>query len=137
MAKAKKDPRVRIVEAVTKRGCSPRDVRDAAHEACHALDAKLEDKWTRDNVHEALKEFCNHDRGTMLYHEIRARAVEMLVCQQLGVEYDLQSWANTCFMESMKNGILPPSYEWLVDHIERQAKMMKTRLMVKRIMELR
>jgi len=138
MAKLKQTSAARLVAAVKKRGGEPRDPRDAAHEACHALDAKLTAKWTRDNIHEALEEYCEGDRGAMVYREIRARAVEMLVCQQLGIEYDLESWAHTCFMESMQVGhILLPSFEWLVARIKAASGMVTTRMMVKRIMALR
>lgn len=127
----------RLLAAVRKRGGEPRDPRDAAHEACHALDAKLKGPWTRDNIHEALTKFCG-DRGVMLYHEIRARAVEMVVCQQLDIPYDVEQWASTCYLEQVSVArIAPPSFEWLLEQIKRQSTMAKTTLMAKRILGLR
>lgn len=74
----------------------------------------------------------------MLYYEIRARAVEMLVCQDLDIEYDLEEWTHTCFMEQVTVArIVPPSYEWLLERIKAAAGMLKTRLQVKRLLALR
>jgi len=40
-----------LIAIVVEKGGDARDVRDAAHEACHALMWGVKKKWTRENIH--------------------------------------------------------------------------------------
>jgi len=90
-----------LVAGVRAKGSDARDPRDAAHEACHAIEWKVKRKWTRDNIHAGRPKLRNRAFGVR--DEITARAVEALVCAELGIEYDLEKWAMTCWMEMLKN----------------------------------
>lgn len=100
-----------LVEAVQARGSDARDIRDAAHEARHALKWGVRKKWTRDNIH-AKKPRA---RSEGVADEILARAVEQLVSADLG--YDCGSvftWAMVCYVEMIKNErISLPGGDWL------------------------
>lgn len=106
-----------LVAAVRAKGSDARDVRDAAHEATHALRWKVRAPWTRDRIHD--KAPAPRDASRKIREEIIARAVEALICAELGVEYDLPTWAMTCAMEQVKmEGIAVPSLDWLIDAIK-------------------
>ena len=91
-----------IIDAVRKRGSDPRNLRDAAHEAHHALDAKVKGKWDRENIHRYVRRMGN---GRAVQSEIMARAVEQIVCARCGVDPggDIEHWAFLAAMESIKN----------------------------------
>ena len=79
-------------------------LRDAAHEAFHAL-AVGAGSWNRERVHRAL---CRQFVGANLWiHEMEARGVEQVVCMKLGVDCgSLGQWVATSAMEAIK-GRLP------------------------------
>ena len=83
-------------------GSDATDIRDAAHEACHALDAEATD-WGREAIHESLTRRVH--RVDLVRAEIKARAVERLVCERMGVEYDSDKWLAIAAFETIKNGI--------------------------------
>jgi len=91
-----------IIDAVRARGNNPRNLRDAAHEAHHALDAKVRGKWDRENIHRHVRRMGN---GRAALSEIMARAVEQIVCARCGVDPggDVDHWALMSAMESIKN----------------------------------
>lgn len=104
----------RIVEYVRAMGNDARDVRDAAHEAHHALDAPMKNKpWTRDNIHYALEVKANAKArawgrspsgmaaSMMISYELDARAVEKIVCNHIGIEYDDDHWTHVAWMETL------------------------------------
>lgn len=87
-----------IIAAIRKRGSDAIELRDAVHEAHHALFAGAR-KWDRDSIHRALRKF---PRWMQAADELMARAVEQLVCKQLGVEIDgIEKWAHVSVMEAM------------------------------------
>lgn len=103
-----------FVSAVQAKGSDARDARDAAHEACHALKWGVTKKWTRDNIHARKPKVV----GVGLSDEILARAVEQLVCADLGVECgSVEKWAGVCFMELIKNERLNVPFEFLKNAI--------------------
>lgn len=123
----------RLVDAVRKRGSNADDPRDAAHEACHALEWGVTKKWTRDNIHARKPRI----RSDGVSSEITARAVEAIVCADLGVKYDVDKWAFTCWMEMLKNeGISLPTGSWLADAIRRRMKTDGARRMANRVLAL-
>lgn len=130
------DPSARIVAAVRSRGSNASNLRDAAHEACHALDAKLRGRWERERLHSALERHCG-DHGTMIYYEMRARAVEALCCEQIEGNHDVQHWALICWMETIKTmRIELPSVQWIVEQITQHKKRSATICMAERIKAL-
>ena len=94
-----------LVAIVRARGSNANDPRDAAHEACHALDWDVKKPWTRDNIH-ARKPKNSRIFGPMpgVRAETLARAVEQLVCQRIGFDCgSVEKWAMVCWMEMLKN----------------------------------
>jgi len=90
------------------KGNKPHDVRDAAHEAFHAMTAGVDD-WDRENIHEALVALFDRRGGNADFwlHEMEARAVEQIVCERLGVPTKaIEAWYHTSVLEAMK-GALP------------------------------
>ena len=100
-----------LVDAVRAKGSDAGDVRDAAHEACHALRWGVSKKWTRDNIH--ARKPKNRSEGVR--DEILARAVEQLVSADLGYDCGtVEHWATVCWMETIRNeGISLPVGDWL------------------------
>lgn len=111
----------RIVEYANAMGNDARDIRDAAHEAHHALDVGMNGKpWTRDNIHEALQASAEK-RGraalaSMLSFELDARAVEKLVCVAIGLEYDDEHWQHIMWMETLSNMRVCLPHDGFISH---------------------
>ena len=124
-----------VITAIHRRGSDASDIRDAAHEACHALDAKLHGKWERERIHRALTKHCG-DVGSMVYYEVRARAVERLVTEHFGVPYDRDHWLNVCYLETAKFGVALPSFGWLVEQVDKHRERAVTLRMVENILAL-
>lgn len=95
---------------VQARGSDATTVRDAAHEACHALDARAK-KWDRDSIHRALARRYRRPVDQVIA-EVRARAVERLVCERLGLAYDAAHWLHIAWLETFKGGIQTPIDFW-------------------------
>lgn len=124
----------RICHFVADRGNDPRDVRDAAHEAVHAIEAGAKD-WEREEIHARLVEKYGR-RGELAAAEIRARCVEMLVCKALRIPYDVSNWAMWACLEAMKGGVLMPDHQRTVDLIVSNAKRPLARSMAARVLRL-
>lgn len=123
-----------LVAAVRAKGSDASDVRDAAHEACHALSWGVKKKWTRNNIHAKKPRV----RSEGVADEILARAVEQIVCADLGVECgSIEKWAMVCWMEMLKNErISLPTDGWLVESITSAIKSKRARAMADRILSL-
>lgn len=81
------------------------DTRFCAHEAYHAIELDLPRDslgWHTDAIHFEISEL---DEPRIVETEVRARACEWIVCDTLGIAYDVEKWAWISFMESFKNGI--------------------------------
>jgi len=65
-----------------------------------------------------------------VFAEIRARAVEQIVCADLGVECGtIERWADVTFLETLKNmQLLLPSSEWIVERVKIDMKRTGARL---------
>lgn len=106
-----------FLNAVSRRGCIARDVRDAAHEAAHALDVGLRVRWTRDRVHDALVRKFTQD-WRYIRSEVEARAIEQIVCTRLAVvTKPVEYWADRAVMESGHFGEKMLPYDKLVKAI--------------------
>ena len=92
-----------VIAAARARGSNAADLRDAAHEACHALDAGLETGWDREAIHEALRR--RHSVVVEFFQaEVLARAVEQVVCADLGVDpgMSVEAAAMLAMLEAIK-----------------------------------
>lgn len=133
----------KIVRAIQARGSDAMDLRDAAHEAFHALEINFRGKWTRDRIHNAL---CRHARrglspgmfnSTMISHELRARAAERAVCQRFGIDYETEKWLHICYMETLQSmHIALPSTEWILKGMDVAAETLAHRRRVDQIIAL-
>jgi len=133
---------IQFLDAVQARGYTPHDrtttnisdVRDAAHEACHALQWKVTKPWTRENIHAK----CPKRIGDKLVQEILARAVEQLVCADLGAPCDsIEKCAHHCFMEMLQNEkIRLPSGEWLAELIRERMREAPAKELAVRVLAL-
>lgn len=95
-------------------------VRDAAHESSHALEFGLV-SWDRRSIDVAA--FAPKHRRILVSSEVDARAVERIVCEELGLPYEPMKWANVCLLEQAKLGLyraFPPTAAALVEAIERR-----------------
>lgn len=97
-----------IVEAVRMCGSDTTEIRDAAHEAHHALFAGVPvGLWQRETIHARL--CLGAQRSDLIAYELDARAVEKLVCETLDVEYDDEHWLMMMCIETIKTvGVCPP-----------------------------
>jgi hypothetical protein len=100
-----------VIAAVRSRGSNARDLRDAAHEAHHALEMGVPPgEWGRDKIGQAVMA-CS--RSTALASEVMARAVEQLVCERLNEPYNRHEWMLLACLEAEKNGVSVPSVTWM------------------------
>ena len=130
--------RGRLIAGVRARGAQPRDLRDAAHEAAHALRTGLAGRWTRDRIHAAVLAAAPEPHD-LLAAELEARAVELLVCQQLGELYDIEHWAEVCRRDTERvlRATLLVSVAELAAEIERRAKEGGAVALAKRVGRIR
>lgn len=104
-----------LIAAVRSCGNDPRDLRDAAHEACHAIEFGVKrGSWDRETINAALEKAARSmerrtarlfDGRPMLMGkaEVRARVVERLVCEHFGASYEWKDWVFTSWAEAFKN----------------------------------
>lgn len=131
-----------LLTIVRDRGSDARDLRDAAHEACHALDVRLAPPWTRNRIHDAITDVCDNEPETaseqLIGFELKARAVEHVICVRQGVEHSLTAWSNTMWMETASSlGIFIPRPEALPGMIESLTRTSAVRAMVARLNKLK
>lgn len=90
-----------VIALCAKHGNKARDVRDAAHEAFHALYVNARD-WDREKVHAKLKK--RFDKAGLWIHEMQARAVEQLVCRHYGIDAgELDGWVFVSIREAVSH----------------------------------
>jgi hypothetical protein len=89
-----------LLRVCREHGNLTRDLRDAAHEAFHALSVNARD-WEREAVHRKL---MLKFRGARLWlHEMEARAAEQIVCAHFGEPIDpIEDWVHWSIMEAIK-----------------------------------
>lgn len=135
----------RIIARVASYGNDPRDLRDAAHEATHAFDGDVPSgQWDRETIHQAQLRVCKPwpsklGRVKLISMEIDARAVEQLVCRDLGcsIEAEIEHWAGITFMEAIKGvGIAPPRPYGLVMLIRERMASKRVRDLADRVLAL-
>lgn len=132
-----------IIDAVRSRGSNATDLRDAAHEACHAIEYGVRGSWNREAIHAAILRTAKRSSilggNVFATAEIHARAVEQLVGRKLGVDVGtVESWAGLATLEALTNsGFRFPSVPWLVDEIEKAMKTTRVRAIRDQILELK
>jgi hypothetical protein len=105
-----------LVVEVRRRGSDACNVRDAAHEAHHALSSGTTN-WEREAIHRTLMRRFP-DWPSRINEEILARAVEQLVCKDLAMPcWSVEKAAHVMFMEHVHNYKLQ-----LPDHMDRYIK---------------
>lgn len=110
----------KLLRAIQARGSDATDLRDAAHEAHHAIFARVKGRWTRKNIDRALQKLHRSDR---VGDEMRARAVEQLVCRFLGVDPGtVEKWAGISCLESMQIDKLGIPYDAMMEGVQRRLK---------------
>lgn len=139
-----RDKAEKLISVFASYGINPQGVsldiqlRDAAHEAHHALTAKCKAPWSRDAIHEAMADLCGDVNGEWVIQELDARAVERVVCQALGAPYDADRWMEITWFEtasSMK--IMLPSVEWITDAVVLRLGLPKIKAAARRILTLK
>jgi len=102
-----------LIAYATSHGIEAIDVRQAAHEIAHVQDAKLPQAipWSYDEVYRGALAVCTGsdgklDRAAYVRLEIRARAIEQIVCRELGEPYDVLAWTGICYMEFARECLL-------------------------------
>ena len=127
-----------LLAAIRAKGSDATTLRDAAHEACHAIQWNVKRKWTRENIH-AKKRKPHRIFGDMgVMDEIDARAVEQVVCSRLGVDCgSVEKWAQVCWMEMFKNErISLPVGDWLEKQIRSRMETEAVSRLADRVMAL-
>lgn len=81
---------------------------------------------------------CGTARERMVGYELKARAVEHVICLSEGIEHDLKQWATTMWLETATSmSIFIPEPEKLPDMILKLTEAETVRAMVARIRRLR
>lgn len=92
-----------IIRYIRAKGSDALELRDAAHEAYHALISGAR-QWNRNAIHNALMRLTKGQPGRLVYQEVIARCVEQLVCKDLGVEcWTIEHAAHIAWMETTKS----------------------------------
>lgn len=114
-----------FIAAVRARGSDATDLRDAFHEAHHAVTAKLKKPWERERIHQALLHLPRVKKwgvAMLVQEEIDARAVERVACAKFGIEYDVDWWAMMAAMETCKTLGAGLPLEWWKEQIDERCK---------------
>lgn len=98
-----------VVRWVRRCGSDTNNVRDAAHEASHALEYRVR-RWGREAIHSKVIRSRPGDRART---EVEARAVERLVCAAVNVTHDWSHFNLLCAIEATRSGISFPSLDVL------------------------
>lgn len=127
-----------VIAAIVSRGSDAHDLRDAVHEATHALQARCPPPWDRERIDWYLKRSCSsQDRVTALVdREVRARAAEMHACERFGVEYDLEQWSAIACMETGNTLQVWLKLDVIARRVKALASRQETRRLVDRIVKL-
>lgn len=127
------DPHV-LIAAIRARGGRANDLRDGAHEACHALSLDLP-VWNPLSINTALERLSGTQR---LQEEILARAVEQLVCKKARVDVGpIEGFATITLFEAIHAGLSFPNQPVLVRLIREAMDSFAARAMAHRVLALR
>jgi hypothetical protein len=103
-----------LLNMLREKGVQSDSLRDAVHEASHAVECGCpDDRWgDREAIHAAV---CRrHPRPAhQVREEVEARATEWEACERYGIDYDVESWALMAAMEAIRGGVSMPHGSWL------------------------
>jgi len=124
----------RILRLVRKHGSDADDVRDAAHEASHALQLGIpKGSWDRETIHAAVMKLSPAERGVT---EVLARAVEAEICALCQTPYNQDYFLMLAVIEALKSGVrLPNEFKEIVE--EARTRSFQVRWLVRRVRALR
>jgi hypothetical protein len=133
-----------LLAAVRARGSDAGDVRDAAHEACHAIEGglRLRGRWDRETIHRGLKKRARASgvlaTSEIVLCEIVARGVEQIVCADLGVACGtIEEWASITWFETVQSErIKLPSGEWVAESIRKRMTTARVRRLAKEVLAI-
>jgi hypothetical protein len=129
------DRAAQVITAIRARGSDASDLRDAAHEAHHALDAGVPaGKRGRESIHCAI---ARKRPGDAAPSEVMARAVKQVVCADLGVRTEgVRHWAAISCLEAGKRGIPWLPMAMAIEAIEEAMKSEEARRAADRVLAL-
>jgi len=118
-----------IVQWAQAHGSDAKEPRDAAHEGYHGWSLGVSN-WDREEIHAAIMEL---DRPYRVRQEVEARAVEWIVCEELGIDYDLSHWCMISAMEAVHSGVSMPLNYWKegVENMRRAEKVQELAAMLR------
>ncbi len=126
-----------LIAIIRAHGNDAINLRDAAHEAHHAIEAGVPaGKWDRETIHRYVVRMGRADAARS---EIRARAVEQIVCRRFGVDCGtVEKWALIAYMEAAKHRIpFFPSVEMVADLVTRAMAAPEAEAMADAVIALR
>lgn len=125
-----------LVLAVRRRGSDATTVRDAAHEAHHAIVGGAR-KWDRESIHRSLMKKLRGP-GLQVSEEIMARAVEQIVCADLDAHcWPVEKAAHVMWLELLKNsGIALPAGSFAADAIRNRMASKAARIAADKVLAL-
>lgn len=129
-------PADRLILAIRARGSDASDLRDAAHEACHALEFDVpEGSWDRESIDKVVqRRNRKRDRSSAWASEILARAVEQLVCADLGVEcWSVEKCVGVACMEAIKLDRINYDFDLFVRLVQLRMASVEAREMANRV----
>ena len=112
------------------------DLRFAVHEATHAIECDVEGPASSENIHYSMMDYADSPAELWLF-ELRARAVEALVCQHFGYEYDLEHWVVMSSMEGIQNRLPQAAPEDSIPLVEKMMSEDVTKDLVDYILALK
>ena len=137
-----------IVRAVQRYGSDADHLRDAAHEACHALEVDVpRGHWGRETIHEAIMSSYkkrssavtrSFQLAKIISFEITARAVERIVCEKFSIDIgDPEYWAGIACIEAVKVvGVQIPSVDWFLAQVKKAESTDRVKKLIERIVAL-
>jgi hypothetical protein len=126
-----------LIAVIRAHGNDATNLRDAAHEAHHAIEAGVPaGKWDRETIHRYVMRMRQGDAARS---EIRSRAVEQIVCRRFGVDCGtVEHWSFIACMEAMKYRIpFFQSVDTVVDLVTRTMATPEAEAMADAVMALR
>lgn len=120
-----------VVAAVRARGSDASDLRDAIHEAHHAVRAGVRRPWRRERIHAKLLRLpmvLVVGPAALIVEEATARAVERLACEQFGIPYDVSKWAMMASMETTETLGIGLDLDWWMSHIDKRMNVARVEL---------
>jgi hypothetical protein len=123
-----------LLRVCRERGNHAWNLRDAAHEAFHALSVDATD-WEREAVHRKL---MHKFRGASLWvHEMQARAAEQIVCAHFGEPPGpIEEWVHWSIMEAIKFRLPFADYDMSLDAARDSLSSAAVQKLAKRIIVL-